>query len=167
MRIPFAFLLIAAGTRASCVFDPGGLPTAPSAPIEFTRLTPDAPEPIYYSGLGSPARLVITNPDSLASVWNRVFGNMTEPPPVPKVDFSREQVLVAALGQRGSGGYRIEVAHASQGDGEVVAAVLITSPGAHCATSLALTQPVDIVKLPVSNSAVRFVESSTVADCPH
>jgi hypothetical protein len=133
----------------------------------MTRITPNAPEPIYYSGLSDPVRLVITDSGTLAQVWNRIFATTTEPPAVPSVDFSHERVLVAALGARSSGGYRIEFNRAALEGGEVVAEVLATSPGSRCATSQALTQPVDVVKVPLSDAPVRFEESTATSDCPN
>jgi hypothetical protein len=160
-------VLAAVAAQWGCISNPMSGMTAPAAPIELTRITPNAPEPVYYSGLSDSSRLVITDAHTLADVWNRVFATMGQPPAVPKVDFGHDRVLVAALGVRSSGGYRIEFDHASLEGGEVVAEVRATSPGAHCATSLALTQPVDIVKLPRSGSSVRFVESRATADCPN
>ena len=165
MRWSIVLAFVTAAAQAGCISNPTGIVTAPQTAIEMTRITPNAPEPLYYSGLSDPARLVITDQATLEEVWNRVFATMTEPPAVPTVDFAHERVLVAALGARSSGGYRIEFDLATEENGDVVAEVRTSSPGAHCATSLAITQPVDIVKLPLSGGPIRFVESRTTTDC--
>jgi hypothetical protein len=167
MRWSIVLAIVAAAAQAGCVSNPMSGVTAPPVTIQMTRITPNAPEPIYYSGLGDPVRLVITDSGTLTQVWNRIFATMTEPPAAPSVDFSHERVLVAALGARSSGGYRIEFNRAALEGGEVVAEVLATSPGAHCATSQALTQPVDVVKLPLSDAPIRFEESTATSDCPN
>lgn len=165
MRWSIVLAIVAAAAQAGCISNPTGIVTTPQTSIEMTRITPNAPEPIYYSGLGESARLVITDQATLEDVWNRVFATMTEPPAVPTVDFGHERVLLAALGARSSGGYRIEFDHATAENGDVVAEVRTSSPGARCATSLAITQPVDIVKLALSGGPIRFVESQTITDC--
>ena len=137
---------------------------APGTPIELTRITPNAPSIVYYSGLVEPARMVIDDPGALASVWARVFANGSELPPLPKVDFRRERVIVAALGGRATGGYGIELAGANlQGD-EIVVDVVSTSPGGNCVVTEALTAPVDIARIP-RGGAVRFAERSALRDC--
>ena len=167
MRWSIVLTIAAAATQAGCVSNPTGVVTTPTVSIEMTRITPSAPEPLYYSGLSESTRLVITDQATLAEVWNRVFATMTDPPAIPAVDFAHERVLVAALGARTSGGYRIEFDHATAESEDVVAEVRTSSPGAHCATSLAITQPVDIVKIPLSGGPIRFAEIQTITDCSH
>ena len=137
----------------------------PNAPIALTRITPNAPSIVYYSGLVDPARLVIDNPATLASVWARAFADESEPPPIPRVDFRRERVIVAALGGRATGGYGIELASADVEGGQVVVDVVSTSPGQGCAVTQALTQPVDMAKIALSAMGIRFVEHATVRNC--
>lgn len=138
----------------------------PDAPIDLTRITPNAPSIAYYSGLAEPERLVIGDPSTFALVWNRAFGGGAGSPPPPDVDFQRERVIVAALGQKASGGYGIEVRSADLQGGAIVVEVVSTAPGENCAVTAALTQPVDVVKIPVRTADIRFVEQSAIQDCP-
>jgi hypothetical protein len=149
---------------AGCVNDSSRV-LRPVTPIELTRITPNAPSIIYYSGLVDPARMVIDDAATLASVWERVFVNQSEPPPLPSVDFRRERVIVAALGGRPSGGYGIELASADVEGGEIVVEVVSTTVGENCAVSQALTQPVDVAKIPRRRTGIRFVEHAAVRNC--
>jgi len=142
-------------------------------PLPVERITPNAPQPVYYSGLQDPLRLVVSDQATLDKVWEQAFGSLpagvprlqAPVPPKPVVDFTRECVVVAALGGRGSGGYSVAVTGAVETNREVVIDVRSTSPGPGCAVTLGLTQPMDIVKLPRSTRTVRFAERSEITNC--
>jgi hypothetical protein len=92
------------------------------------------------SGITPPARLVIRDDSSYASVWTSLGAGAR-----PAVDFSRDIVIVAAAGQRATGGNAIAVERVSRtGDGLAVE-VVETNPGPGCMTTQALTQPVDVI----------------------
>jgi hypothetical protein len=74
-------------------------------------------------------------------------------------------VVVAALGQRNSGGYTIRVDSALTTIDGLTVWITTTDPGSHCLTTAALTQPVDIASLPRIDGAVRFVDVHSVVDC--
>lgn len=122
----------------------------------------------YYrhsSGLPDSARLVIRNRDEWADIWSRIVSNHGPTPPAPEIDFSREVVLVAAMGTRSSGGFSIAITNVAEEAGGLVATVVSTSPGPTCGTTAALTAPVDIVRVSRPSVAVRFVEQQAVHDC--
>src|SRR5689334_13721414 len=63
----------------------------------------------YYSGLRQPARKVITNDADWRTTWSTYMANRGTPPAAPAIDFARYEVIVAALGERNSGGYDITI----------------------------------------------------------
>ncbi len=122
----------------------------------------------YYrqnSGLEEPARVVVRDAQTWSALWTRIVANSGPKPPVPSIDFSREMLIVAAMGTRGSGGYSIRVGGVSSSSTELVATVIATSPGRSCPTTQAITSPVDIVRVPSSKLLVRFVEQQVVNEC--
>jgi hypothetical protein len=137
----------------------------PVTPIELTRITPNASSIIYYSGLVNPVRMVMGDPATLASVWARDFVGESEPPSLPSVDFRRERVIVAALGEKPSGRYGIEFASADVEGREIVVELVSTAVGENCMVAQSLTQPVDVAKIPLRQMAIRFVEHAAVRDC--
>ena len=154
-----AALLLVAGCNESG--------TRPDTPLEITHITPTG-QPVYYSGMMEPLRAAVFDEAKLAEYWNQAFPDgdpATEP---PKVDFSREFVVVAAAGERSSGGNEIEVTHAN-GEGRAVEVVILTTtPGKNCVVTLATTRPVDFVKItrPTSGATpVTFVERTTSLNC--
>jgi hypothetical protein len=92
------------------------------------------------SGITTPARLVIRDDSAYANFWTSLGAGAR-----PAVDFSRDIVIVAAAGQRATGGNAIAVERVTRtGDGLAVE-VVESNPGPGCMTTQALTQPVDVV----------------------
>jgi hypothetical protein len=138
----------------------------PGTPLEVTRITPDGAA-VYSSGMVEPLRTAVFDKAKFAEYWSQAFANRNPAPALPEVDFSREFVVVAALGERSSGGFAIEVSGAD-GEKGVEVQIATTAPGKNCVVSLAMTQPVDFVKVarPTSGpTPVTFVEKTTVRDC--
>jgi len=158
MKRLVTLLLLAAFTASCTEKRPIGVVVLP-----VERLTPTYHD--QYTGLASPARLVIEDPQAFEEVWNRAFGGYGPSPPLPAVDFAHEVVVVAALGEQSSGGYSIRVAGAVVTSSAVLISVESTAPGARCVVSGALTQPLDIVKIARSGRGFRFQESSLARSC--
>lgn len=120
----------------------------------------------YGSGVGTPLRETLRDAEAWRETWARLASRTGPPVPPPEVDFGREMVLVAALGERRSGGYSIRIESVRRAGGELVAAVVQTSPGPRCGVTGAITAPADVVIVPRSDAAVRWTVRETVTDCP-
>ena len=119
----------------------------------------------YYSGFDRPMRAVIRDQETWRTAWATLYARSSPVPAVPAVDFSRSAVILVALGTRGSGGYDITISRVARDAGLVYVQVTSTSPGERCGTTLALTQPVDIVVLPHTVERAAFVEWKAVHQC--
>jgi hypothetical protein len=95
----------------------------------------------------------------------RIDARFFPPPPLPVVDFSREAVIVAALGARSSGGHEIRVDSAVRAADAVEVTIRATSPGEGCVTAAVYTQPVDVAKIPAGPLPIRFREQTVAASC--
>jgi len=134
-------------------------------PIAVTRLS-SGPYPLTVSsGITDSTRVVIRDAEAWRQMWDRVWSQQTPAPALPAIDFTREMVVVVGLGTRSSGGYSIVVDGASVAGGTIEVVVQKTSPGASCVVTSALTEPVDIARLPRRSEPVRFVERHTVRAC--
>jgi hypothetical protein len=139
-------------------------PVGPSIPM--VRLRAEPYSFAYTSGLDQQARLVVRDDATWRSLWSRIYLGGSPVPPTPAIDFSREMVVVVALGSRSTGGYGILLEDASE-DGASGTAITVRSisPGPNCVVTLAFTQPVDIARLPSRQGAVSFVERGVLTDC--
>jgi hypothetical protein len=152
--------------NSACSDDPRPTQTLPGTSLTMVRLRDEPYSFSFNSGFDKPARLVVRDPVTWRVVWNQTYLRQTPVPPLPSVDFSREMIVVAALGSRSSGGYSILLDGASglANDGiEVI--VDSSSPGSECGVTAAFTQPVDIARLPLRIGAVNFVERAHVSHC--
>lgn len=143
-------------------------PSAPSTGVEvpIVRLRTEPYSFSFFTGIREPARLVIRDIGTWRSVWNRLYDRSSPVPALPDIDFSKETVVVAALGERGSSGYIIVFEGAFENDaGGVDVIVRFLSPARNCMTPAVLTQPVDIARIPVKYASVRFVERKGTAMC--
>ena len=104
-----------------------------------------------------------------ASRWQEVWPDVTpsgEPPPSPKVDFTREMVVLVARGAQSTGCYLIKVESVARDADGIVVNVAHVNPGPRCGCIAAIGHPVDAVAITRSDAKVRFVTVTRVNDCP-
>jgi len=145
-----------------------GSPTAPAPPAAPTNpatpvTTPPAQEkPVAqvevlsyatlqkgtYSGVTERMAVVVTDEQAWQKLWQQHASRAVPAPPAPAVDFSKESVLVVYMGEKNSGGYSIEVTGVQKENGKLAVSVRQTSPGPGTMTTMALTQPFHMVRIP-------------------
>jgi hypothetical protein len=118
-----------------------------------------------YSGFSQSDRFVVRDQVHWARVWDTAFAAQTPVPPPPAVDFTKDMVVVAALGSRPTGGYGIAIKGvAPEPDGAEVL-VATTAPGDDCVTTHANTQPVVMVRVGAVAGLIRFHERAETHSC--
>jgi len=130
--------------------------------IPLTRLRAEPYSFAYYTGIKQSERLVVRDEATWQSVWTSISGSVTPP---PTVDFTKEMLIVAALGSRSTGGYSIVVDSALMTSKELIVWVGTSSPGPKCLTTQAFTSPVDIARIQRIEAPVSFVDVATVVQC--
>ena len=100
------------------------------------------------SGLASARREVVRDAASWARLWAEIHDERSPAPPLPAVDFAREMLVVAALGTRPSGGYSVAVQKVVVHGDTLDVSVLESCPARDAMVTMALTQPVHVVRLP-------------------
>lgn len=88
--------------------------------------------------------VVIRDRENFAAWWRRT--GATRAPP-PAVDFSHRIVVALFIGERRTGGYRIDVSGVSRSDDVATVHVREQAPGTNCRTTQALTQPFTVVSM--------------------
>ena len=106
------------------------------------------------SGVREPIQLVIRTRAEWAAFWARHARGSAAPPPV---DFSRDMVVALFMGERGTGGYEIEITRVERVESGLVVQYRRTSPDPGAMLSQALSQPFHLVKLPRNDGPVIFV----------
>ena len=161
-RSPLLFIALALGV-VGC-----GQPLAPdppATPVSVVRLRAEPYSFTYYSGLIEPQRLVVRDPAAWAEIRAAIWKGQSPLPELPQVDFAREMLVVVALGERPTGGYGILVDSAVATPGRLEIWIRTIGPGPGCFVTQALTQPVDIARLPRSERVVRFHDRTEERAC--
>ncbi len=162
MRAFVVPLLLATAVPARC-----GLTTSSPAgrTVPIARFGERAPY-TYFSGVRDSLRIVIRDSTEWRRYWTAINGPMRPEPPLPPVDFRRNVVVIAAMGQRSSGGYSIVLDSAYQTRRAVRIHVTGRLPGSGCVLAATRTAPVDVAVLPEVPDSVVFVERQQVEGCP-
>jgi len=129
-------------------------------PLPFETVLTEA-----RSGLAEPRREVIRSEEAWRELWARVFSGVTPTPPRPTIDFSREMLIVVALGERRSGGFGIAVQRVSPRADGLEIEVLESCPAPGAMVSMGLTQPLEVVRLEKQPQAPSFLQVKSPT-CP-
>ncbi len=118
-----------------------------------------------FSGIHERRRVLIRDDTQWEAFWAEALAPQTPLPQRPAVDFARHMLIAVTMGRRGTGGHAIAVAAVSRRDGEWVVTVRETSPEAGCITIQAFTAPIQIVRVPASDTPIRFEEQREARPC--
>jgi len=111
------------------------------------------------SGVTSRDSFVIKDDGEWVGLWKRHTSNQFPGPPIPRVDFSSEMVVAVFAGERGSGGYQIQVDRINDLGNRLVVAVSESYPGSGPGSdshTMGMTHPFHIVRLARSSLPVVF-----------
>jgi PrcB C-terminal len=147
------------GSQARLSSSTSAAPTVSDAQqVKYTRLYSS-----WRSHYPDATEQVLQTPAELSAAWGTIHGPDTEP--VPTVDFSRQMVVLIALGQRSTGGYSLRFDGLSSDAGTTVVRYTLTSPGPGCMAAQVLSSPVELVAVPKAAGPLRFDKTLVVARC--
>ncbi len=142
-----------------------GAPSLSGTPVTLTRFRAESFAYAFNSGITAAMTLVVRDPVAWSQLWESIHAFEDSAPPLPEVDFSREMVVAVGLGNRSSGGYDVLLARAVGDESGLRIEVVETRPGQGCATTLAMTQPVDLARTPRREGPVQFITTQRVRAC--
>jgi len=158
-----ATLFACALTLSACAQPNAPEPAGTELPVLRLQTEPYSLE--FNSGLRKPERLAIRDVAGWGKVWAEIYEHRGSKPPLPAIDFTKEIVIVAALGERPTGGYSILVTGASRAGNVITVRVESQSPGPGCGVLLSTSEPVDVARIPLSVAHVEFDETAFVRSC--
>jgi hypothetical protein len=98
-------------------------------------------------------------------MWRRLSAQHRPAQSPPPVDFQKEMVVVATLGERRTGGYAITIEAVSDRGAYLEAHVWRRAPGRDCGVGGMLTTPADVAIVPRREVEVRVLTHDRVTDC--
>jgi hypothetical protein len=115
-------------------------------------------------GVGDPTRAVIRDSASWRDFWNQANAMIEPVPALPPVNLADSMLLVAALGTQATGGYAVTIDSVARG-ATLRVFVTVLTPGPECMTTMAITWPVQVVRVLRFDGSVEFVEGRRVRPC--
>ena len=111
-------------------------------------------------------RLVVKNQDQYNEFWKQLIAPIAPGkwiPPMPEIDFSKEMLVVSAMGPRPSTGYGTVIDGACEADGQLE--IFISTLDVQCGAALAvITYPADAVLMPRSDLPIVFRETQITCE---
>ena len=107
------------------------------------------------SGFEYALRAVVGNSETFREMWARAIRGYQSPPPLPAVDFSRDMVVVVAMGMQTDDGYGIRIDSAVV-HGEAIDVYVFLTTGANCIQGAEVTWPFDMVRVPKRFGVIVF-----------
>ena len=134
-------------------------PAEPSS-IAFTNLSESVES---SSDVRNESTWVIRDAATLRQVWAQVYQGRRE---APSIDFSKEMLVIVALGEKPTAGYGVNITGISRSDrNALVVNVTAFAPAADCVTAAVRTYPVAVSRLRAFDGAVRFDFTRTTRSC--
>ena len=154
--------VICRGKPLSITLLPGPKMTGPSLPLRFGGTRPFPSPYVNFFPSENALRLVIKNRDEFSDFWKRLTAKVPPGgwiPPLPEIDFSKEMVVVAAMGARPTSGYWTIIDGACEVDGQVEVFVSNVEDASCTGQLQVVTYPADAVRLPQTDLPIVFRET--------
>lgn len=160
-----AVVVLVLVSTVACAGDDGWL-TAPDFSAAAQALPMDTVATEFTSGFGDRGRHLIINRSDWEAFWLHMHKGQHPTPEVPAINFEENVVVAAAMGGRVIGGYTIGIEEVARNADPLFAKVHETSPGDSCIVTQGLTQPIQVVRVPVSDVNVLVtIERDSTHDC--
>jgi PrcB C-terminal len=132
------------------------------------RIEPQRPldaRQLQNTGFDSATQAVIADQTAWREAWARLMSSRRPPSPVPEMDFTKQFVVIVAMGRQISGGHSIRVVAVERQANGVVVRAVTQEPGRGCVSTANITSPADVVVLPVDAQPVVFDLRHEKRDC--
>jgi hypothetical protein len=113
-----------------------------------------------FGGIQEPTLQVIKDKAAWEKLWAKHAAGLKTVEKPPEIDFSKEMVILVAMGRQNTGGYRIQITRVEPIGGKLHISVLKTTPPPGGMSIQVLTAPFEMVAVPKSDLPPEFVVSS-------
>jgi hypothetical protein len=113
------------------------------------------------SAVKTERQLLITSKEEFAKIWEENFSAVYMPPKIPEIDFSKNMIVAAWLGEKNTGGFDIEIQSVTTENNVLVITFRHIQPGKTCMSSMALEYPFLFAvteKFPVEKSSFHIIK---------
>jgi hypothetical protein len=117
----------------------------------------------HAAGVSERKNYAASSEEDFAKIWKMAHG--TDGTTLPKIDFSKEYVIGVFAGQKSTGGNLIAVTSVTDAGNARTVAVTLTSPGTGCMVTQSLTNPYQIVAVPLSDASLAHTDTEVSPPC--
>jgi hypothetical protein len=164
----------------TCVGAGSLVPTAPQEEITMTYSDEDAvpskPPAIragkleekpftlsgHRSGIVKPRQVIVRDAKAFATLWKEHTTGIAIPPPLPKVDFQKNDVVAVFMGSKPTGGYSVEIGDIRHEKKGATITVTLLKPGPGSIVTQAFTYPFAMRAVPKLPKTVKFAITEKV-----
>jgi hypothetical protein len=148
-KVAFCFIILLTAGIACSVF---GRRSIPDGPVEHSVILSGA-----HSAVDSFQVRLVTDRKEWEKTWQEATGREEPLPNIPTVDFKRQYVIAAFMGERRSSGYRIEISSiVKKGRTLEVVVKKYETPG----MLTVITDPFTLVRIPRGNFQLEIIEET-------
>lgn len=115
---------------------------------------------VQTSGVSERKNYAAYSQEGLEKMW-KMLGRKD----LPKIDFSKEYVIGVFAGQKSTGGHTIAVSSVTDMEQVRTVAVVLTSPDTNCVVAQSITNPYQILVVPLSYAQLAHTDSKTLTQC--
>ncbi|MES2995170.1 MAG: protease complex subunit PrcB family protein [Patescibacteria group bacterium] len=151
----------ATGTPTSFENQVASVPSAPDIETDVTFSVLDSGA--NASDMAERKNYAARDQESFLRVWKLAHGD--DKMAVPSIDFSKEYVIGVFAGTKSSGGHVIEVTKVTDAGDTRTVSISQMEPGAGCTVTDALTQPYQLIRVPISMRYLEAVDTVTKIPC--
>ncbi len=120
-----------------------------------------------YTVIDKQMTLVFTSKDKFEEHWKLMNRAHDPTPPLPKVDWAKNQLIVIHLGKRNSGGFSLKVESIKETrSNEWTVTYIESQPADDEIVTMAITSPYLILETQKSNAKVKFVKKTVKRKSP-
>ncbi len=109
--------------------------------------------------------IVINDNGQWQSLWQTLFTNTSEKPPLPDIDFSRRTIIAVFQGEQATTGYQISIEEALETENALEVNVKAFSPGKRCVLLGKVTRPLHIVEIEKTQKEIVFHVKRRIRNC--
>lgn len=137
-------------------------PTSPNGPVPFTQVAKE-----QFSGISQRRTEVIALESRWTQVWDEITANRTPKPAIPRVDFEKELLILAAYGETGDACRDVQVEKVDRVNGALSVSILDKQRAANCpACPAVVARPVHVVSIARAATGASYTWRITTLPCP-
>lgn len=129
-------------------------------PVDFTVIAKGS-----NSGYLDKKRIAVKNKQDFEKLWENLYINFSEKPPLPDVDFNKNIIIGVFFGEYTNGGGAISVKSVEEYNTMIMVKVEEITPGYNCVTTDVMTQPYQIIQIPKVSLPINYTTENTIRNC--